>query len=78
MTVAMPDDDQIEALRSLFAHAYEKRQPFFVRVVRAVKDSVGPRTPNKPTILCLNIYEKNDSAKDSRVTQASGFRSASV
>lgn len=59
MTVAMPDDDQIELLRSVLAHAYEKREPFLVRVVQAVKDSVGPRSPSKPIIQSLNILEKN-------------------
>jgi hypothetical protein len=38
----MPDDDQIELLRSVLAHAYEKRQPFLLRLVQAVKDYVGP------------------------------------
>jgi hypothetical protein len=62
---AMPDEDQIEMLRSLFAHAYEKRQSFLLRLVQAVKDSVGARIPSKPTIQSLNIIEKNkDIAKD--------------
>jgi hypothetical protein len=39
----MPDDDQIELLRSVLTHAYEKRQPFLLRLVQAVKDYVGPR-----------------------------------
>lgn len=60
---AMPDEDQIEMLRSLFA--YEKRQSFLLRLVQAVKDSVGARIPSKPTIQSLNIIEKNkDIAKD--------------
>jgi hypothetical protein len=46
----MPDDDQIELLRSILAHAYEKRQ--------AVKDYVAPRTPRKPIIESLNIIER--------------------
>lgn len=44
MLRAMPEDDQIELLRSVLAHAYEKRQPFLLRLVQAVKDYVGPRT----------------------------------
>jgi hypothetical protein len=56
---AMPDDDQIELLRSVLTHAYEKRQPFLLRLVQAVKDYVGPRTLRKPIIESLNIIEKN-------------------
>ena len=55
----MREDDQIELLRSVLAHAYEKRQPFLLRLVQAVKDYVGPRTPRKPIIESLNIIEKN-------------------
>jgi hypothetical protein len=55
----MPDDDQIELLRSVLTHAYEKRQPFLLRLVQAVKDYVGPRTLRKPIIESLNIIEKN-------------------
>ena len=59
----MPDDDQIELLRSVLARAYEKRQPFLLRLVQAVKDYVGPRTPRKPIIESLNIIErKTDTA----------------
>jgi hypothetical protein len=59
MLRAMPEDDQIELLRSVLAHAYEKRQPFLLRLVQAVKDYVGPRTLRKPIIKSLNIIEKN-------------------
>jgi hypothetical protein len=55
----MPDYNQIELLRSVLSLAYEKRQPFLVRVVQAVKDSVGPRTPSEPIIQSLNILEEN-------------------
>ena len=55
----MPDDNQIELLRSVLAHAYEKRQPFLFRLVQSVKDYVGPRTFRKPIIESLNIIEKN-------------------
>ncbi len=54
----MPDDDQIEVLRSLFTHAYEKCPSFLLRLVQAVKDSVDSRAPNKPIIQSLNIIEK--------------------
>jgi hypothetical protein len=56
---AMPDDDQIEVLRSVLAHAYEKRQPLLLRLIQAVKDNVGTRTPRKPIIESLNIFEKD-------------------
>jgi hypothetical protein len=55
----MRDDDQIELLRSVLAHAYEKRQPFLLRLVHAVKDYVGPRTQRKRIIESLNIVENN-------------------
>lgn len=48
-------DEEIDLLRSLLAHAYERRQPFLLRIVRSVKDYVGPRTPRKPVIQSLNI-----------------------
>ena len=59
MIPGMSDDGQIELLRSILAHAYEKRQPFLLRLVQAVKDYVGPRTPRRPIIESLNIVEKN-------------------
>jgi hypothetical protein len=55
-------DDQIELLRSVLARAYEKRQPFPFRLVQAVKDYIGPRTPRRPIIESLNITEKNKDA----------------
>lgn len=58
MTRPMPDDDQTD-LCSVLAHAYEKRQPFLLRLVQAVKEYVSPRTPRKPIIESLNIIEKN-------------------
>jgi hypothetical protein len=57
MTRPMPDDDQAD-LRSVLAHAYEKRQPFLLRLVQAVKDYVSPRTPRKPIIESLQHYRK--------------------
>ena len=53
----MPDEE-IDLLRSVLARAYEKRQPFLMRLVQAVKDYVGPRTPRKAVIESLNIMEK--------------------
>ena len=55
-------DEEIDLLRSLLAHAYERRQPFLLRLVRAVKDYVGPRPPRKPVIQSLNIIEKKKDA----------------
>ena len=55
----MTDDEKLERLRSVLARAYEKRQPFLLRLVQAVKDYVGPRTFRKPIIESLNIIEKN-------------------
>ena len=56
---SMTDDEKLERLRSVLARAYEKRQPFLLRLVQAVKDYVGPRTFRKPIIESLNIIEKN-------------------
>lgn len=44
----MADDEKLELLRSLLARAYEKRQPFPLRLIRAVKDWMGASTPKKP------------------------------
>ena len=52
-------DDQIEQLRSVLARAYEKREPIAFRLVKAVRDYIGPRTPRRPIIESLNIIEKN-------------------
>ncbi len=61
----MPDDDQIEVLRSLFTHAYEKRPSFLLRLVQAVKGSVDSRTPSEH-IQSLNIIERNNPLQVSR------------
>jgi hypothetical protein len=55
-------DDQIDLLRTALARAYEKRQPFHLRLIQAVEDCIGPRTPRKPTIQSLGIIEKNKDA----------------
>ena len=60
--ITLPDD-QVDLLRSVLARAYEKRQPFLLRLVQAVKNYIGPRTPRKPLIEGLNIIErKTDTA----------------
>ncbi len=55
-------DDQLDLLRSVLARAYEEPQPFPLRLVRAVKDYIGIRTPRKPLIESLNITERKDAA----------------
>ena len=49
-------------MRSVLAHAYEKRQPFLLRLVQAVKNYVGPSTLRKPVIESLNIMDKKKDA----------------
>jgi hypothetical protein len=57
----MPDE-QIDLLRSVLARAYEEPLPFHLRLVQAVKDYIGTRTPRKPIIESLNITERKDAA----------------
>ena len=57
----MPDEE-IDLLRSVLARAYEKRQPFLLRLVYAVKDRFGSDTTRKPVIQSLNIDKKKDAA----------------
>jgi len=57
----MPDD-QIDLLRPVLARAYEKPQPFPLRLVQAVKDYIDTRTPKRPIIQSLNISDKKDAA----------------
>jgi hypothetical protein len=54
--------EEIDLLRSVLAHAYEKRQPFLLRLLQAVMDYVGPSTPKKPVIESLNIMDKKRDA----------------
>jgi hypothetical protein len=54
--------DEIDLLRSVLARAYEKPSPFPLRLVEAVQDYIGTRTPRKPFIESLNISEKKDAA----------------
>jgi hypothetical protein len=60
--VSVTDDEKLELLRSVLARAYEKRQPFPLRLVQAVRDHLASRTPRKPIIESLNIIEKNKDA----------------
>jgi hypothetical protein len=55
-------DEEIDLLRSVLARAYEKRQPFLLRLVQAVKDRFGSGTTRKPVIQSLNIAKKEDAA----------------
>ena len=57
----MPDEE-IDLLRSVLARAYEKRQPFLLRLVQAVKGRFGSNTTRKPVIQSLNIEKKKDAA----------------
>jgi len=54
--------DEVDLLRAVLAHAYEKPSPFPLRLVEAVQDYIGTRTPKKTTIQSLNISEKKDAA----------------
>jgi hypothetical protein len=58
----MDDDEELELLRSVLARAYEKRQPFPLKLIRAVKDWMGARTQKKSIILTLQIEKKEDAA----------------
>jgi hypothetical protein len=58
---ALPDD-QLDLLRSVLAHAYEKRQWLPLRILQALRDYIGPRTSRKPIIESLNIERKTDTA----------------
>jgi hypothetical protein len=51
-------DDQLDLLRSVLAHAYEKRQRLPLRLLKALRDYIGPRTQRKPVIERLNITEE--------------------
>ena len=60
--ITLPDD-QLDLLRSVLARAYEKRQRLPLRLLQALRDYIGPRTPRKPIIESLNIIErKTDTA----------------
>ena len=54
--------DEVDLLRSVLACAYEKPSPFTLRLIEAVQDYIGTRTPRKPIIESLNINEKKDAA----------------
>jgi hypothetical protein len=58
---SMPHDE-VDLLRSVLARAYEKPSPFTLRLIEAVQDYIGTRTPRKPIIESLNINEKKDAA----------------
>src|SRR5689334_22538035 len=54
-------DEEIDSLRSALERAYEKPQPFPLRVMQAAKTFLGLRRPKK-LIESLNIEEKKDAA----------------
>jgi hypothetical protein len=55
-------EEEIDLLRSVLKHAYEKRRPFPIRAIQAVKRFFGSRRPRKPVIQNLNIEGKKDAA----------------
>jgi hypothetical protein len=54
--------DEVDLLRSALARAYEKPSPFPLRLVEALQDYIGTRTPKKTIIQSLNISERKDAA----------------
>ena len=58
----MDDDEKLELLRSVLARAYEKRQPFPLKLICAVKDWMNANTQKEPIILTLQIEKKEDAA----------------
>lgn len=54
--------EQLEQLRSALARAYEKRQPFALRLIQAVRDRMSASTQEKPIILTLQIEKKKEDA----------------
>jgi hypothetical protein len=59
---AVADEEQLEQLRSALARAYEKRQPFALRLIQAVRDRMSASTQEKPIILTLQIEKKKEDA----------------
>jgi hypothetical protein len=56
------DDEKLELLRSVLARAYEKRQPFPLKLIHALKDWMRASTQKKSIILSLQIEKKEDAA----------------
>jgi hypothetical protein len=54
-------EEEIDRLRSVLAHAHEKRQPLLPRLIQAIKDCVGSRSPIS-VIESLNIEKDKDAA----------------
>lgn len=54
--------DEVDLLRSVLARAYEKPSPFPLRLVEAILDYIGTRTPKRPIIQSLNISDKKEAA----------------
>ena len=59
---SMADDEKLELLRSVLARAYEKRQPFPLKLIHAVKDWMSASFQKKPIIPSLQIEKKEDAA----------------
>jgi hypothetical protein len=58
----MPDEYQVEHLRSALARAHEKRQPLLSRLIQAVRNRLKPFRKKRPLIESLHIQEKEDAA----------------
>jgi hypothetical protein len=54
--------DEVDLFRSVLARVNEKPLPLRLRLVEAVQDYIGTRTPKKPIIESLNISEKKQAA----------------
>lgn len=60
----MADYQQLEQLRSVLAHAYEKRQPLALRMIQALMARMSTQNRRRPIIESLYIEEdqKNKDA----------------
>jgi hypothetical protein len=60
----MADDEQLEQLRSVLAHVYEKRQPHALRIIHALMARMSAQNRRRPIIESLHIEEdqKNKAA----------------
>jgi hypothetical protein len=59
---SVTDDEKLELLRSTLARAYEKPEPFPLKLIHAVKYWISASTQKKPIILSLQIEKKEDTA----------------
>jgi hypothetical protein len=52
------DDEKLELLRSVLARAYEKREPFPLNLIHAVRGWISASTQKKPIVLSLQIEKR--------------------